>query len=158
MKINPSNHLSLIGYEKIFSELKELYDSNRLPNKIIFSGNKGIGKSTFAYHLANYIFSINEDNKYNFKQNFISKNNYSYMQVVNNSHPNFFLLSNNDEKKNIRISDVREMINFTNKSSFNNNCKIILIDNVENLNNNSVNALLKSIEEPNNKVIFFFNS
>ncbi len=155
MKINPSNHLSLIGYEKIFSELKELYDSNRLPNKIIFSGTKGIGKSTFAYHLANYIFSINEDNKYNFKQNFISKNNYSYMQVVNNSHPNFFLLSNNDEKKNIRISDVREMINFTNKSSFNNNCKIILIDNVENLNNNSVNALLKSIEEPNNKVIFF---
>ena len=47
------------------------------------------------------------------------------------------------------------MINFTNKSSFNDDYKIIIIDNVEHLNINSVNALLKIIEEPNNKIYFF---
>ncbi len=47
------------------------------------------------------------------------------------------------------------MINFTNKSSFNNECKIILIDNIEYLNKNSINALLKVIEEPNSKIFFF---
>ena len=47
------------------------------------------------------------------------------------------------------------MINFTNKSSFNNLCKVILIDNIEFLNTNSVNALLKIIEEPNNNIFFF---
>ena len=47
------------------------------------------------------------------------------------------------------------MINFTNKSSFDNGYKIVLIDNVEYLNSNSVNALLKVIEEPNDQVIFF---
>ena len=47
------------------------------------------------------------------------------------------------------------MINFTNKSSFNNENKIILIDNSEYLNKNSINALLKIIEEPNNKILFF---
>ena len=46
------------------------------------------------------------------------------------------------------------MITYTNKSSFNNMPRFILIDNIENLNKNSVNALLKIIEEPNNNVFF----
>ena len=46
------------------------------------------------------------------------------------------------------------MINYANKSSFNNKERIILIDNVENLNLNSSNALLKIIEEPNDNVFF----
>ena len=46
------------------------------------------------------------------------------------------------------------MINYANKSSFNNRPRFILIDNVENLNINSSNALLKIIEEPNENVFF----
>ena len=46
------------------------------------------------------------------------------------------------------------MINYTNKSTFNNMARFILIDNVENLNKNSVNALLKIIEEPNENIFF----
>ena len=56
MIINPNKNLKLIGYNNFFLELKNLYDKNILPNKIIFSGNSGIGKCTFAYHLINYIF------------------------------------------------------------------------------------------------------
>ena len=155
MNITPSNNSTLIGYNEIFLNLKKLYVNAQLPNKIIFSGNSGIGKSTFAYHFANYIFSKNEDNKYDLKENSISKKNRSYNLILNNSHPNFFLVSNDDDKKNIQISKIREMINFTNKSSFNGDYKIILIDNVEHLNINSINALLKVIEEPNDKIFFF---
>ena len=46
------------------------------------------------------------------------------------------------------------MITYTNKSTFNNMARFILIDNIENLNKNSVNALLKIIEEPNENVFF----
>ena len=46
------------------------------------------------------------------------------------------------------------MITYTTKSSFNNQEKIILINNVENLNINSLNALLKITEEPNENVFF----
>ena len=46
------------------------------------------------------------------------------------------------------------MIDFINKSSFNNLKKIILIDGVENLNLNSGNALLKSLEESNSNNLF----
>ena len=155
MNTAPSNNSTLIGYNEIFLNLKNLYDKNLLPNKIIFSGNSGIGKSTFAYHLANYIFSKSEDNKYDTKENLILQKNRSYNLILNNSHPNFFLISNDDDKKNIQISKIREMISFTNKSSFNGDSKIILIDNVEFLNINSINALLKVIEEPNDKIFFF---
>ncbi len=155
MNIKPSNNPYLIGYNKTFSELTKYFDNGILPNKIIFSGNAGIGKSTLAYHLTNYIFSLNEDNKYNSLKNLISHNNRSYNLILNNSHPNFFLITNEDDKKNIQISKIREMINFTNKSSFDDSYKIILIKNLEYLNINSVNALLKIVEEPNNKIFFF---
>ncbi len=155
MILNPNKNCQLIGYNKNFLEMKNLYDKDMLPNKIIFSGSNGIGKCTFVYHLINYIFSKNEDSKYNYNENLILNNNRSYNLVLNNSHPNFFLVSTDDEKKNIQISKIREMINFTNKSSFNNDYKIILIDNIEYLNISSINALLKSIEEPNNKIFFF---
>ena len=155
MNITPSNNRYLIGYNETFLNLKNLFDNTFLPNKIIFSGNNGIGKSTLAYHLINYIFSINEDNKYNVSTNQILSDNRSYNLILNNSHPNFFLITNLDDKKNIQVSKIREMINFTNKSSFNNEYKIILINNIEYLNINSINALLKIIEEPNDKILFF---
>ena len=46
------------------------------------------------------------------------------------------------------------MINFTNKSSFNNKLKIILIDNIEYLNFNLIKCFIKIIEEPNNNIFF----
>ena len=74
--------------------------------------------------------------------------------MQNNSHPNFYLIDLLTEKKSIDVGQIREMINYTNKSTFNNMARFILIDNVENLNKNSVNALLKIIEEPNENVFF----
>ena len=155
MSIMASNNVNLFGYHKFFLKLKNLHDSSLLPNKIIFEGNNGIGKSTFVYHFINYIFSKNEDYKYNFKDNKISEKNISYNLLIKNSHPNLFIISNDDEKNISQINKVREMINFTNKSSFNNNYKIVLIDNIELLSINSINALLKVIEEPNSNLYFF---
>ena len=155
MNITASNNLNLFGHNDLFLKTKKLHDENLLPNKIIFSGLKGIGKSTFVYHLINYIFSKKEENNYNFKDNKISENNYSYKLLLKNCHPNFFVINKDNEKNSSQINTVREMINFTNKSSFNNNYKIVLIDNIELLNINSINALLKIIEEPNNNLYFF---
>ena len=58
------------------------------------------------------------------------------------------------KKKKIEISQIREMIRYTQKSNFNNQPRIVLIDNIENLNTNSTNALLKVVEEPNKDIYF----
>ena len=67
MNLTPKNNTNLLGFNNFFLNLKKLHDQNLLPNKIIFSGDKGIGKSTLAFHLTNYIYSVNEKNKYNIK-------------------------------------------------------------------------------------------
>ena len=155
MILSPSNQAQLIGHDNLLLTLKNLFDVNKLPNRILFSGQKGIGKCTLSYHLSNYIFSKKEDFSYDLQKFEINKNNKSYNLVVNNSHPNFYLINLKDDKKNIEISQIRDMISFCNKSSFDNKHKIIIIDNLEYLNSNSTNDLLKVIEEPNNKVLFF---
>ena len=155
MKLKPLEQKNLYEHKETFNYLKNLYDLQKFPNKIIFSGQKGIGKSTLVYHFANYLFSKNEEYKYDFLNFSINESNKSFNLVKENTHPNFFLISLKESKKNIEISQIREMISFCNKSSFNNQHKIILIDNAEYLNINSVNAILKIIEEPNEKIFFF---
>ena len=58
------------------------------------------------------------------------------------------------KKKNIDISQIRNLILTLNKSSFNTKPRFVLIDNIELLNINAVNALLKILEEPNDNINF----
>tara|TARA_B110001454_G_scaffold95707_1_gene90778 strand:- start:37 stop:969 length:933 start_codon:yes stop_codon:yes gene_type:complete len=152
--MHPSEQIQLYGLDKYFNEIKKLYDLKKMPNKIMLSGKKGSGKSTMAYHIINYILSQSEENKYDTEKFSINNLNRSYKLLKNKSHPNFYLIDLIDEKKNIEISQIRQMINYTNKSSFNEIPRFILIDNIENLNKNSSNALLKIIEEPNENIFF----
>ena len=154
MNLKPSENTKIYGMQNSFNELVGLYKQKKMPNKILLSGKKGSGKSTLAYHLINYILSENEEYKYNLENFSINKDNKSYKLLQNNSHPNFYLIDLLTEKKSIDVGQIREMINYTNKSTFNNMARFILIDNVENLNKNSVNALLKIIEEPNENIFF----
>ena len=150
----PKNQKKLYGYHKEFNELVTLYNNKKLPNKIFFNGPKGIGKSTIAYHLINYIFSNKEEYKYDLSNLEINNLNKSCRLILNNTHPNFHLVDVLKDKKIIEISQIRQMINYSTKSTFNNNERIILIDNVENLNLNSLNSLLKIVEEPNENTLF----
>ncbi len=144
----------LYSLNKYIDNFIYLHDHKRLPNKIMLSGNKGIGKSVLALHLINYILSKNENYPYNKKEYVINNLNRSFKLVNENIHPNFFYVEIEDEKKSISIDQVRNIISFCNKSSFNNSERIVLINNIERLNKNSSNALLKVLEEPNEKVIF----
>ena len=154
MIFKPSENKKLYGMKNYFDEIVKLYNKNKMPPKILLTGKKGLGKATLAYHIINCILSIGEEFKYDINNFVINSDNKSFKLLQNNSHPNFYLIDVLNEKKNIDISQIREMITYTNKSTFNNMARFILIDNIENLNKNSVNALLKVIEEPNENVFF----
>ena len=68
MNLLPNNQIILCGLDNYFNNLIYLYKNSKLPNKILFSGQKGVGKSTLSYHLINYIFSQNEEFSYNEKK------------------------------------------------------------------------------------------
>ena len=154
MNLEPSNQTTLFYLNDFFLELSNLHLSKSLPNKILLSGEKGIGKCTLAYHIINFILSADEDHPYDYKRLKINPENRSFKLVKNKSNPNLILLDVVEEKKNIDINQIRNLILTLNKSSFNSKARFVLIDNIELLNLNSVNALLKVIEEPNDNVFF----
>ena len=154
MNLNPVNQLSLYGHNFEFSNFIELYKSQKLPNKILLTGEKGIGKSTLAYHIINYILSLDEDYSYDLKNYKINPDNKTFKLILNKSNPNFISVDIYDDKKSIDINQIRNLISTLNKSSFNNKPRFVLIDNIELLNINSVNALLKILEEPNDNIFF----
>ena len=154
MNLEPSNQLNLYAIGNYLLDLSKLYSSGKLPNKILLSGEKGIGKSTLAYHLINFILSQDEEFSYDFPNLKINPENKSFKLLQNKSNPNFKLVDVNEEKKMIDINQIRNLILELNKSSFNNKARLVLIDNIELLNINAVNALLKILEEPNNNINF----
>ena len=148
------NQLNLFGYEKLFKNLVQQNDNNNLPNKIIISGLRGIGKTTFSYHLINYLFSQNEEFKYDLENYRINQHNRSLKLVRKLVHPNFYQIDLEYGKKMIEIEKIRKSFNFSNRSSFNDQKRIILINNINHLSKSSANALLKIIEEPNYNLFF----
>jgi len=148
MNLSPINQTYLYSLNNYLLEFIELYKNKKLPTKILLSGDKGLGKSTLAFHLINFILSTNEEHPYNIKESQINSDNKSYKLTLNRSNPNLLLVDILNEKKNIDINQIRELIINLNKSSFNNKERFIIIDNIEALNISSINALLKILEEP----------
>ena len=67
----------ILGAGSIFTAppvCHRIYLKNKLPQTILLSGEKGIGKSTLAYHLINLVLSENEEHPYDFENNKISLN------------------------------------------------------------------------------------
>ncbi len=144
----------LSTFKKEINFISNLYVNRKLPQTILFTGEKGIGKLNVAYHLINFILSKNEDNEYCITTNKINSNNKTYNLLLKSIHPNLFLISLKDKKKNIDIEQIKNMKNFLNITSFSNKPKIVLIDGSEYLNLSSSNSLLKSLEENLNNVFF----
>lgn len=151
----PKNQLQLFGYDNYFNFFIKLFKTNKLPNTILFSGQKGSGKATFAYHLSNYLLSDTENYKYDTVAHTIHSENKSYINLCNSTHPNFFLLENSNIDEDIKIENIKDVLKFIKKTAYNSGIKIVLVDNAEYLNISSSNALLKALEEPYNNTIFF---
>ena len=152
--LEPINQTKLYGLEKYFTELVNFYKNGNYPNKILFSGQKGIGKATLAFHFINYVLTINDEKKYDIESYQINNGSPVFKTINNKSNTNLITIDVNEDKKSIDINQIRELIINLNKSSFNKKPRFVLIDNIELLNINSINALLKILEEPNENINF----
>lgn len=151
----PILQTKLFGLKDSLNDFVQLYDNDKLPNKILLTGQKGVGKATLAFHFINYVLSKNEEFNYDFNNLEINPKNSSYVTLINKSNPNITLIDINDDKKTIDISQIRKLISNLQKYSFNDKPRFVLIDNIDSLSSNSINALLKILEEPANNVYFF---
>ena len=144
----------LIGHKSLLNNLIYLDQIQKFPNKILINGPKGIGKKILINHFLNYFYLKNYGNTYDLKKNEYKLNNNLSKLISTSTHPNIFKIKKKKDKKIIDIDQIREMVQFTNQTSFNNDRRFIIIEDLNLLGINSANALLKSIEEPNNKIYY----
>ena len=114
----PNKQKELFLYDQYFKLFAKLFKNNLLPSKILLTGQSGLGKSTFAYHFINFILSDKEDYSYDSKNFTINSLNRSFHLINQKYHPNFFLIQNLGDKQIIDIKQVKNMISFANKTSY----------------------------------------
>ena len=145
------NSLNLYGLKESFNFLSTLYNKKSLPKVLMFTGNKGSGKSTLINH---FLFSIFDKMNYNF-ENLALNNDSSFLkQFKNNIFPNIIYFKGSDFKS-VKIENIRNLKTIISKSNFLDKERFIIFDDVELFNVNSLNALLKIIEEPSKNNYFF---
>tara|TARA_R110002124_G_scaffold64985_2_gene177578 strand:+ start:382976 stop:384130 length:1155 start_codon:yes stop_codon:yes gene_type:complete len=156
------------GDDKLEEYLLDLYNADRLPHGMIFSGVQGIGKATFAYRLARFLLKESESNddlsggglfgeaepmKADTMR--ISNEDPVFAQVESAAHLDFKLVETEFKPKSterrtiIDVAQIRKISDFLRlKSSNENGWRIVLIDDADLMNRNAQNALLKVLEEP----------
>lgn len=157
----------LVGNGQIIDFLGKIIDNSRKNEGVasgayIFSGQKNLGKATIANYFAQSLLC---QEKQNIKldlpcgtcpacsQFAFSDNQENKTDNVGNIHSDLIVLKKEEEKKNISIEQVRELIRRLTMSSFFNSYKIGIIREAETLSEEAANALLKTLEEPKNKVV-----
>ena len=148
-KYRPKNLKDVIGQEDICSVIEGSIKLNRVAHAFLFSGTRGVGKTTLARILAK-ILNCEKLEGENIEAchkcaNCISIENESNMDVIEI-----------DAASRTGVADVREIIENINYKPVSSKKKIFIIDEVHMLSKAAFNALLKTLEEPPTDVTFIF--
>ena len=126
--------------------------SGRIGHAYLLSGPKGIGLEDFAKQLAHSVLCHTPQIPVS------SCDCKSCHLFVGRQHPDFYILKRQEDKKDIAIDQVRDLIYRLNETSHQGGYKVVWIDGVEFLNQSAFNALLKSLEEPADKTLFLLTT
>ena len=97
--------LNLFDQRENFEFLSELYSRQNLPRVLMFTGNKGSGKSTLINH---FLYSIFDIDNYNKETLSIIENSIFLKQFQNNIFSNIIYL-NGADYKSVKIDDIRNL-------------------------------------------------
>lgn len=149
----PRNTTPVLGMDTVMTHIKRAFASPRPPQSWLFYGAMGIGKATFAYHVARYILADSDEAMTNM-------NHRVFRQVSQMSHPDLHVIERDfDEKKEtyaaeIKIDAIRSLHSFLALTPSQSKRRVVLIDGVDTLTISAMNALLKSLEEPPSTTFF----
>ena len=122
----------LIGHQKQWNFLKKITEVNKISHSYLFIGQEKLGKKKVALEWASLLFNEN----INFKKSY---------------NPDLLLVE--PDGKEIKISQIRELIQKLSLKFYSAPFKIAIIDKAHLMNKEAQNALLKTLEEPKGKTI-----
>lgn len=146
-KYRPQFFSEVVGQEHITTTLKNALAGGRIHHAYLFTGARGIGKTTVARILAK---SLNCENR---KGDEPCSNCVACNEITNGSSMD---VQEIDGASNTGVDDVREIRERLKFMPSHGRYRIYIIDEVHMLSNNAFNALLKTLEEPPAHVVFIF--
>ena len=148
LKYRPQVFDDLIGQEIIAQTIYNSIKHNKSANAYLFTGIRGIGKTTIARIVAK---SLNCENGIDnlCKENFCTHCN----SIASSSHIDVLEM---DAASKTGVDDVRDLIEFSRYGPTSAKYKIFIIDEVHMLSKQAFNALLKTLEEPPDYLKFIF--
>ena len=146
-KYRPSTFSEVVGQEHILKALENSIQHNKLHQAYIFSGTRGVGKTTIARVFAKCLNCQKADMPMLEPCNECT----ACMEIKDGRHIEFLEV---DAASRTGVDDMRELLESVQYKPANARYKIYLIDEVHMLSKSSFNALLKTLEEPPPHVMF----
>lgn len=136
-KYRPRTFDDIVSQEHVSSTLKNAIEQNRLSHAYMFSGPRGVGKTTMARVLARTVNDVDNDTD--------GEDLGATLNIIEI-----------DAASNNSVEDVRALRERVRIPPQSGRYKIYIIDEVHMLSKQAFNALLKTLEEPPEHVIFIF--
>jgi len=148
LKYRPQSFDDLIGQEVVTETITNSIIANKVPNAYLFTGIRGIGKTTTARIVAKAL------NCSNGIENLCKENLCENCEAItSSSHIDVLEM---DAASKTGVDDVRDLIEFSRYGPTSAKYKIFIIDEVHMLSKQAFNALLKTLEEPPEYLKFIF--
>jgi DNA polymerase III subunit gamma/tau len=139
-KWRPKRFAEMVGQEHVLRALSNALDSGKVHHAFLFTGTRGVGKTTVARILAKSL---------NCETNGVSSKPCGVCAACREIDEGRFVdLIEVDAASRTKVDDTREMLDNVQYAPTRGRYKVYLIDEVHMLSNHSFNALLKTLEEP----------
>ncbi len=147
LKYRPQTFDDLIGQDVVAETITNSIKADKIPNAYLFTGIRGIGKTTTARIVAKALNCLNGiENKCKIKCD-------NCDAITNSNHIDVLEM---DAASKTGVDDVRDLIEFSRYGPTSAKYKIFIIDEVHMLSKQAFNALLKTLEEPPEYLKFIF--
>ncbi len=148
LKYRPQIFEDLIGQDIVAETITNSIKADKVPNAYLFTGIRGVGKTTTARIVAKSLNCLNGIE--NLCKNELCENCES---ITNSNHIDVLEM---DAASKTGVDDVRDLIEFSRYGPTSSRYKIFIIDEVHMLSKQAFNALLKTLEEPPKYLKFIF--
>ena len=148
LKYRPQVFKDLIGQDIIVETIEKSISQNKIPNAFLFTGIRGVGKTTIARILAKSLNCGNSE-----KNNCLKNKCKNCDEISESRHIDVLEM---DAASKTGVDDVRDLIEFSRYGPTSLKFKIFIIDEVHMLSKQAFNALLKTLEEPPSYLKFIF--